>query len=154
MSKADDAAATPQAGAESPAGVGAPETAAGAAPDVQPQSEPEAATPETQRDAQPEAQPEPGATRTEQRVEIERTVRSGRILVVSIAIGAIVAAMITLMFPVAEGSDYTIRQVVGIMMVIGAAVGLAAGSALVLILGRVAKRHRGVGVAVQTDVQQ
>lgn len=92
--------------------------------------------------------------RVEQKVELERTVRFGRILIVAGLIGAILAAMITLMFPVDPEEHYTMGQIVGFMLVIGAVAGLAVGSILSLILARLAKRHRGSGVAIQADVRQ
>lgn len=98
--------------------------------------------------------PEPVVTEVEQQVELERTVRYGRILIVAGGIGAILAAMITLMVPVDPEEHYTMQQIVGFMLVVGAVVGLVVGAILSLILARVAKRHRGSGVAIQTDVRQ
>lgn len=98
--------------------------------------------------------PEPVVTQVEQEVEITRSVRYGRILIVCGFIGAILAAMITLMLPVDPEEHYTMQQIVGFMLVVGAAVGLTIGAILSLILSLVARKHRGSGVAIQTDVRQ
>lgn len=117
------------------------------------------ATPEPERalsaqsdDAQPEdAQPE--AVRTEVQVELRRTVRWGRLLAVGAIIGVVVAALLSLSFPVTEDADYTLAQVTGFMAVIGGALGLAVGGLLAIVLNQVAKRRHGRGVAIQTDVR-
>ena len=119
---------------------------------------PETAEAETEADSDTEAlvsdaPRESEVVRIEQPVELERTVRYGRILIVATVIGAVVAALITLMFPIPPDENYTMGQIVGFMLVAGAAVGLALGAILALVLGRVAKRHRGSGVAIQTDVR-
>lgn len=103
--------------------------------------------------AEADAEPEPVVVKLERRVELERSVRYGRILITFALAGAILAAMITLMFPVEQEATYTMSQVVGIMLVIGGVAGLALGAILSLILTRVAKRQTGTGVAIQTDVR-
>lgn len=98
--------------------------------------------------------PEAHEIREEQvSVEVERSVRFGRILLVFAGIGGIIAVMLTLLNPVEEGALYEMRQIAGFMLLIGAALGLAAGAVLSLILHLVAKRKRGTGVALHTDVQ-
>lgn len=92
-------------------------------------------------------------TRVEQQVELQRSVRYGRILIVFGLIGAVLSAMVTLMFPVGPEADYTMAQIVGFMIVVGAVVGLGVGAILSIVLTRVAKRHTGTGVAIQTDVR-
>lgn len=86
-------------------------------------------------------------------VGIQRSVRFGRLLIVGAFIGGVVAVMLTLMRPVDEEALYEMRQIAGFMFIIGAAIGLLAGGLLGLILNIFAKRRRGSGVAVHTDVQ-
>lgn len=86
-------------------------------------------------------------------VGIERSVRWGRLLLVGAVVGGVLAVMITLMFPVEEGSLYEMRQIAGFMLLIGAAFGLALGALLGFILNISAKKKRGTGVAIHTDVQ-
>lgn len=95
----------------------------------------------------------PQVQSVEVEVGIERAVRWGRLLVVCAFIGGVVAVMITLMFPVEEGSLYEMRQIAGFMLLIGAAFGLVLGAVLGLILNISAKKKRGTGVAIHTDVQ-
>lgn len=121
-----------------------------------PQPAPEAETPGEAAPlpaAAPEAV-EPEMTRVEQRVELERGVRFGRILLVAGGVGAVLASMITLMLPIDPEENYTMSQVVGFMLVVGAVAGLFVGAILSLVLARIAKRQRGFGVAIQTDVRQ
>lgn len=98
-------------------------------------------------------QPEPVETRTQVEVGLERSVRYLRIMLVFAGIGAVVAAVAALFFPVAEDADYELGQVVGLMLVVGAVVGLTLGALLALLLGLVAKRSKGAAIAVQTDVR-
>lgn len=86
-------------------------------------------------------------------VGLQRSVRFGRILIVASALGAIIGAVISLFFPVAEDADYELGQAVGLMVVVGAAVGLALGAILSLFLGFLASRNTGAAIAVQTDVR-
>lgn len=109
--------------------------------------------PELEHEPEPATEDEPQVTRTEQQVELKRSVRYGRILIVAAIFGAIIAALITLMFPIPPNENYTMGQIVGFMLVVGAVAGLALGAILSLILGRVAKRTSGSGVAIQTDVR-
>lgn len=87
----------------------------------------------------------------EENVRIERSVRYGRVIVGMALLGAVVAAIFTLSFPVAS-KDYTMAQVVGLMMLIGAGAGLAVGSLLALILAASASKRRGTAVAKRSDV--
>ena len=86
-------------------------------------------------------------------VSIQRSVRFGRLIIVGTGVGAIIAVMVTLMFPVVPEALYEMRQIAGFMVVLGAAIGLLCGALLGLILNIFAKRRRGTGVAVHTDVQ-
>lgn len=95
--------------------------------------------------------PEPVVTVTEEKVEVIRSVRFGRIIVGGAVLGAAVAALVTLSFPVVS-QDYTMGQVVGFMSLIGAGIGLGVGGALSLILARVAARRYGTAVAKHSDV--
>ena len=111
--------------------------------------------PGTAADSLPEEtpQPEPIETRTQVEVGLERSVRHLPIIIVCAAIGAVVAAVAALLFPVQADADYELGQVVGLAAVAGAAIGLALGGILTLILGLLAKRSRGAAIAVQTDVR-
>lgn len=86
-------------------------------------------------------------------VGLQRSVRYGRILIGAAALGALIGAIASLFFPVAEGADYELGQVAGLMAVVGGAIGLALGALLSLLLGIVARRNRGAAIAVQTDVR-
>ncbi len=86
-------------------------------------------------------------------VGLQRSVRYGRILVVASVLGALFGAVASLFFPVAEGADYELGQVIGLMVVVGGAIGLALGALLSLVLGLVAARKRGAAIAMQTDVR-
>lgn len=101
----------------------------------------------------PPAPVEHQVSETEVPVELRRTVRIGRILVVCIGIGMIIAALASMSFPIAEEDQYTMAQIVGFMMLVGGTFGLAIGGTISLILTRVAKRTRGRGVAIQSDVR-
>ncbi|MFV0434450.1 MAG: hypothetical protein ACK5LO_10770 [Leucobacter sp.] len=104
-------------------------------------------------DAAGEAEPPMIVEETEQRVSLQRSVRYGRLLVVGAVIGAVIAMCASLMFPVDEEALYTMSQIVGFMAIIGAAIGLAVSGILALVLGLVARRKRGTGVAIQADVR-
>lgn len=122
------------------------------------------ASPETREDAatapastEPESAEqtlrEPVETSTTLEVGIERSVRYGPILVGAAVLGALVAAIVALFFPVAEDAQYTMGQVVGFVVVLGGAAGLLLGAVLALILALVAKRRKGAAIAVLTDVR-
>lgn len=105
---------------------------------------------------QPDAaapEPEPVVVQSEVEVELRRSVRWGRLLVVGAIVGVVVGVLASLSFPVEEGADYTMRQIAGFMAIIGGAIGLGLGGLLALILNQAAKRRRGRGVAIQTDVR-
>lgn len=95
---------------------------------------------------------EPVETRSRVEVGLVRSVRYGRVIVVFAALGAVVAGVAALFFPVAEDADYELGQVVGLMVVVGGAIGLSVGAILSLLLGLVARRKRGEALAVHTDV--
>lgn len=97
--------------------------------------------------------PEPVETRTTVEVGLVRSVRYGPIMIGGIIVGAALAALAALFFPIEEGADYTMGQVVGFVAVLGAVIGLALGALLALILGVAAKRRRGAAIAVLTDVR-
>ncbi|WP_025135048.1 hypothetical protein [Leucobacter sp. PH1c] len=86
-------------------------------------------------------------------VTLQRSVRYGRVLVGAAVLGGLIAMLLALVFPVAEKADYTLGQAVGFMAVIGAAIGLCVGGLFSLVLGIIAKRTRGSGVAIQSDVR-
>jgi hypothetical protein len=90
---------------------------------------------------------------TEHEVTLQRTVRYGRVLVGTAALGAIVAMLACLLFPIPEGAEYTMGQVIGFSAIIGAAIGLGVGGLFSLVLGFLAKRGSGVGIAIQRDVR-
>lgn len=90
---------------------------------------------------------------TEVEVEIERSVRFGRLMIGGAIIGALVAVIVTLLYEIPEGALYEMRQIAGFMLVIGAAIGLMLGALLSLILHLVARRTRGSGIAIHRDVQ-
>lgn len=94
---------------------------------------------------------EPQVTVVEETVGVVRSVRFGRIIIGTAIVGAVIAALYTLSFPVLS-VDYTMGQVVGFMALIGAAIGLALGSVLSLILSRVAAKRQGTAVAKRSDV--
>lgn len=96
--------------------------------------------------------PEPIEIRTQVEVGLVRSVRYGRIIVVFAALGAIAGAVAALFFPVAEDAEYELGQIVGFMLVVGAAIGLALGAILSLVLGLVAKRKHGAALATHADV--
>lgn len=96
---------------------------------------------------------EPIVRETEREVVLQRSVRFGRILLVGAIIGAVLGVAVSFAYPVAEDAEYTINQVVGFMLFIGAAAGFVAAALLSLILSLVARRNRGTGVAIQADVR-
>ena len=96
---------------------------------------------------------EPIVTVTEREVTIQRSVRYGRILIAGVVLGAVIGMLASTLFPIEEDAEYTLGQVIGFMALIGAAIGLALAGVLSLILGAAAKRSRGTGVAIQSDVQ-
>ncbi|MFC5337974.1 hypothetical protein [Leucobacter denitrificans] len=86
------------------------------------------------------------ASETQQTVELQRSVRYGRLLIGGAILGGALGALITLFFPIPEGALYTMRQIAGFMLLIGAVIGLAIGGVLSLVLTAVAKRKRGTAV--------
>lgn len=89
----------------------------------------------------------------EREVTLQRSVRYGRLLIGGAVLGAVIAAIASLLFPVEEGAEYTMAQAVGFFAVLGAAIGLCLGGAVALVLGLVARRQRGIGIAIQSDVR-
>jgi len=96
---------------------------------------------------------EPDAGEDQIRVSLVQTVRYGPIILVAAGIGAILGMIAAFLVPVAEDAEYTLAQIVGLMAVIGAIVGLTLGAVLSLILGLVAKRRTGEAYAIQSDVR-
>ncbi|MFD5601061.1 hypothetical protein ACFWHR_13520 [Leucobacter sp. NPDC058333] len=96
---------------------------------------------------------EPVVEVTEREVTLQRSVRVVRLLIAGIVVGAVVAMLACLFFPVAEGAEYTLGQVVGFMALIGAAIGAGVGGLVALLLGLAVRRQRGTGVAIQSDVR-
>lgn len=111
------------------------------------------AQPEASAQAEASEYPEPVETRSTVEVGLVRSVRFGPIMIGGAIIGALVCAVIALGFPVIEGADYTMGQVIGFVAVLGAVLGLTLGAVLSLILVRVARRKRGAAIAVLTDVR-
>lgn len=100
-----------------------------------------------------DAAAEPVVCETEVEVRLERSVRVGRVVIGAAVAGVLIAALLALLFPVAEKADYTLGQVVGFMALIGGAIGLGVGGMIVLLLASAAKRRRGTGIAIQSDVR-
>lgn len=100
-----------------------------------------------------EAPAEPVVVSETREVTLQRSVRYGRVIIGTTVLAAMLAMLGALLFPVTEGADYTLGQAVGFMALIGAAIGLGLGGVLALILGAVARRSRGSGVAIQSDVR-
>lgn len=96
---------------------------------------------------------EPIVVSESREVTLQRSVRYGRVIIGTTVLAAMLAMLGSLLFPVSEGADYTLGQAVGFMALIGAAIGLGVGGVLALILGAVARRSRGSGVAIQSDVR-
>lgn len=86
------------------------------------------------------------ASETQQTVELQRSVRYGRLLIGGAIIGALLATLVTLLSPIPQKAMYTMAQISGFMLLIGGVVGLALGGVVALILTAVAKRRRGTGV--------
>lgn len=97
--------------------------------------------------------PEPIATSTQVEVGLQRAVRYGPIIITATIAGAVIAALVSLLFPVAPDALYELGQIAGFMALIGAAIGLTLGAILTLILTVIAKRQRGSAIAVLTDVR-
>jgi len=95
----------------------------------------------------------PVETQTTHEVGLVRTVRYGPILGGSAALFALLGFLISFFFPVEEGADYTVGQVAGFMLVVGAAIGLGIGALLALLLNRIARRRTGSAIAVLTTVR-
>lgn len=96
---------------------------------------------------------EPVVEVTQREVTIERSVRVGRIVIGGLVAGALVAMIACLFFPIEEGAEYTLGQIVGFMALIGAAIGAGLGSLFAILLGFAARRRRGTGIAIQSDVR-
>ncbi len=96
---------------------------------------------------------EPVVVETKQEVTIQRSVRYGRIIVVAAVLGAVIAALSAVFFPVVPEANYTLGQIAGFVALWGGAAGLFVGAVISLILGAVARRTRGGGVAIQSDVR-
>lgn len=92
------------------------------------------------------------ASETQQTVELQRTVRFGRLLIGGAIAGGLIASLVSFMFPVPEGALYTVGQIAGFMLIIGGAFGLLVGGIVGLVLARIAKRQRGTGVIVAHSV--
>lgn len=90
---------------------------------------------------------------TDETVEIVRSVRIGRLILVGAVVGAVVAVASTLSMPMAEEALYTMGQIAGFMLVVGAVIGMALGTFLALILNILARRKRGQAVATHKDVE-
>ena len=90
------------------------------------------------------------AVSEQQNVEIVRSVRFGRLMLVGAFAGAVIAALAAFVTPLPEGALYTSGQIVGFMAVLGAALGLLLGAVLGLLLNLSARKKRGSGVAVHT----
>ncbi|MBL3698954.1 hypothetical protein [Leucobacter luti] len=103
--------------------------------------------------AEAEAEREPIVTVVEREVTLQRSVRYGRVIVGFALLGALLGMLASLVFPVLDDANYTMGQIAGFMALIGAAIGLLLGGVLALILGAVARRSRGRGVAIQSDVR-
>lgn len=105
------------------------------------------------RDAAEAPEHEPVETRSEVEVALVRSVRIGPIMIFCVILGAVVAAVAALFFPVSPDATYTLGQAVGFVSLVGAAIGLFLGGVLSLILSQIAKRQSGAARAVLTDVR-
>ena len=114
------------------------------APEPEPAQEPEPA---------PEPEHVPVVHETEREVTITRSVRYGRVIAGVTILGILVAVVASLVFPLDPEAEYTLAQITGFMALIGAAIGLALGCLLALILGVAARRKRGTAIAIHSDVQ-
>lgn len=88
----------------------------------------------------------------DEQVQIVRGVRFGRLMLVGAVIGAVVALALTLTTPIAEDALYTMNQIAGFMLVLGAVIGFVVGALLGLLLNIFAKKKQGTGTAVHSDV--
>ncbi|SDQ19309.1 hypothetical protein [Leucobacter chromiiresistens] len=96
---------------------------------------------------------EPIVEVAQREVAIERSVRVGRIVIGGIVAGAVVAMLACLFFPIEEGAEYTLGQIVGFMALIGAAIGAGLAGLFAILLGAAVRRQRGTGIAIQSDVR-
>jgi hypothetical protein len=96
---------------------------------------------------------QPVVVEREVEVSVARSVRFGRVLIGSTILGAAVASLAAIFFPISAQADYSLRQIMGFMLLIGASIGLALGAILSLILAAAAKRRSGTAVAIQSDVR-
>ena len=122
---------------------------------VTPEATPEVAVPVAAESAPvaEEAESAPVIEEVEREVTLQRSVRVGRVVIGAAIAGALIAMLLSLLFPVEEGAEYTLGEVTGFAGLIGAAIGLGIGGLLVIVLNAVAKRQRGTGVAIQSDVR-
>jgi len=102
--------------------------------------------------AETQSETDAEVTVVEQSVRVVRSVRFGRVIVSGAVFGAVVAALLTLAFPVAS-ANYTLGQAVGFMALIGAGIGLALGSIFALVLNRAVTNRTGTAVAKRSDVR-
>lgn len=86
-------------------------------------------------------------------VGIERSVRFGRIIITGTVLGAVLLTVVSILFPVVQGADYTRWQAAGLSLVYGGAIGLTLSASLALLLAAIAKRNTGKAIAQQTDVR-
>lgn len=118
---------------------------------------PESSAPASQTSDAPldteSAEREPVVEVAQREVTLERSVRVGRIVIGGIIAGAVIAMIACLLFPIEEGAEYTLGQVVGFMALIGAAIGACLGGLFALLLGLAVRRQRGTGIAIQSDVR-
>lgn len=98
-------------------------------------------------------EPEHIVVTSEQPVELQRSVRYGRVLIGAAILGAAILSLVSLILPLDPESEYSMAQIVGFMALIGAAIGLGIGALLSVALTLAAKRKSGSGVAIQTDVR-
>ncbi|MCW2288857.1 hypothetical protein [Leucobacter luti] len=111
-------------------------------------AEPVTAAPEHESE-----EPEPVVVVAEREVTLQRSVRYGRVIVGLALLGAVVGMIASAFFPILDDANYTLGQIAGFMALIGGAIGLFLGGVLALILGVIARRTRGRGVAIQSDVR-
>ncbi len=109
--------------------------------------------PETSETSAPDAEVHvPVETQETVEVGLVRTVRYGAILVGGAALFALIGFVASFFYPVEEDADYTVGQVAGYMIVVGAAIGLGVAAVVALILSRIAKRRTGSALVVHTTV--
>lgn len=100
--------------------------------------------------------PQASVSEAQLEVGLQRSVRYGRVIIGGVVLGAIVGAIASLLFPVRDDIayiDYTMGQMVGLMAVVGAAIGLLVGGIVALVLTLAARKRRGGAIAVLTDVR-